>query len=270
MKFQKWFLAVFIFAASFGLPPRAAPQEKPAPRQATVPAADEKPPAQSPGIVEGTLSKSASEPGYLDAQQVKEWLEQVRFAEFRLNDLLTDLHPERWKMPDAARNSFGQTLATLRAQVEALKIRRAQFAARPDSMYTGYETYATLGAILPRLEGVARSVSQAGNPSFGAQFSQAADRLFDLQQTLGSYLGLLLRNQDAILQALENNLAGCQKDLGQAMRDRTERPKWMKNSPPVRPQRRGSRRGTTSPARSAEQQSGEKKPAATSPPKKNP
>lgn len=237
-----------------------AGQQQTAPAPAEAPAAEQV--HSSPGIVEGMLAKSSSQSGYLDAQQVKALTDQMRFADYRISDLLTDVHPERWKMSGTARGSFGQTLETLRGQMEALKSWRTQFAARPASMYAAYETYATMGAVLPRLEGVGRTVSQADNASFGAQFSQAADRLFDLQQKLGAYLGFLLHNQDTIQRALENNLASCQNDLGHAMHGQTERYKWKRNSAPVRARR------TTSQPPAKIPRAGEEENKAT--PDKNP
>lgn len=242
MQSAKWLIGVFLFSAGFSLPVCAAQHEQSvsahaAPGQAQS-AQGEFPPATAVGMVEGMLAQSSDEAGYLDAPQVKAMAEQMKFAEYRINDLLTDLHPERWKkMSDAAQSSFRQTIGTLRTQLEALKERRTRFAERPESMYAGYETYATIGTILPRLEGVAATVSQADNASFGAQFSRVADQLFDLQQKLGPYIGFLLQHHDSILLALESNLAGCQNDLGRAMQGQTKRPKNIRNSAPVRPRR---------------------------------
>lgn len=262
MNWPKVSVGVVFLAGAMGLPLLAAQQERPVPPPVTPPASSATP-APSPGIIEGMLAKSPSQSGYLDAQQVKSLMDQVRFAEYRINDLLTDVHPERWKkMPESAQNSFQQTLATLKAQMQALKGWRQQFTARPGSMYAAFETYATIDAVLPRLEGVGRTVSQADNSSFGVQFSQAADRLFNLQQKLSSYLEFLLQNQDMVQQALENNLAGCQNDLGHAMRGQTERYKWKRNSAPVRAHR------TT--VRSSEKQRRTSEEEKKTPPEKKP
>lgn len=241
MKSAKWLAGAFICSAGFGLPVCAAPQEKSvpartAPAQAQ-PSQEASPPAPAAGMVERMLAQSSDAAGSLDAPQVKAMAEQMKFAEYRINDLLTDLHPERWKMSDAARGSFRQTIGALQTQMEALRGWRTRFAERPENMYAGYETYATIGTLVPRLEGVAATVSQADNPSFGAQFSRVADQLFDMQQKLGPYIGFLLEHHDAILQALENNLAGCQNDLGRAMQGQPRRPKNIRNSAPVRPRR---------------------------------
>jgi len=80
---------------------------------------------------------------------------------------------------------------------------------------------------------------QHENASLGAQFSQAGNQLFDLQQSLQPYLTFLLRNQDQILLATQTNLAACQNELGYAMRTRVEPAKPMKN---VNPEFKGKRR----------------------------
>ncbi len=246
-------------------PPAHAQQDNtvPAPEQIRIPAVPQ--PVQSPGIVAGMLAKS-SESGYMEPDQVKALLDQERFVEFRINDLMTDLHPDRLKMSDTARISFSQTVATMRSQMEVLKGWRKEFLARPESMGAGFRVYATIGAILPRLEGVARTISQVDNPSFGAQFDDAAGRLFDVQQKLAPYIGFLLQNHDSILQALEGNLAGCQTDLGHALKGQGERPKWMKNSAPARARRTRVKPDSSTTGKGAEP---EKKPE-TNPPPKNP
>ena len=235
-------VAVGLFAVWLCLPAGAAQQGDPVPIQ-SIPTEAKKSQAEghaaeSVVIVEEMLAKSSNEPGYLDPRQVKEAVDQIRFAEYRIQDLLTDLKPERWKMSEEARNSFGQTIAALKTQLDALKAWRTQFSERPASIYAGYETYATIGTILPRLEGVAQTVTQADSAGFGAQFSQASGRLFDMQQAIGPYIGFLLQSHDSIQQALESNLASCQDDLGRAMRGQSERPQRMKNSPAIRPKPR--------------------------------
>jgi hypothetical protein len=199
--------------------------------------------------------------GYLEPAQVKELLRKVWLAEYRINDLLTEVHPERWKLAAVARDSFRQTLETLRAQMAALEGWRGQLNGRPDNAYLAYATHAAMGAVLPRLDAVARSITQHENPSLGAQFSQADNQLFDLQQGLGLYLGALLRYQDQVLQATQGNLAACQNDLGYALRGRAAAAKPMKNVlPNFRGRGRSSQRGaaastgktqTTPPAQSA-------------------
>jgi hypothetical protein len=194
-----------------------------------------KPPA--PAATPQTETVGAAQPaqaapggdGYLAPAQVKELLHKVWLAEYRINDLLTEVHPERWKLSEAARSSFQQTFETLRAQLAVLDGWRTQLDARPESMYLGYMTYATMDAVLPRLDGVARSIAQHENASLGAQFSQAGNQLFDLQQTFGLYLGTLLRNQDQVLQAMQNNLGACQNELGYALRGRAVTAKPVKN-----------------------------------------
>jgi len=196
----------------------------------------------TPEIQEETIAPSPAPPpatqtappeeGFLERPQVEELLHRLWLAEYRINDLFSEVHPERWRMPEAARGSFRDSFEALRQQMEALAAWREQFAARPESMYLGFMTYASIGAILPRLEGVTRVITQRENTSLGAQFSHAENQLFDLQQALQPYLAYLVRNQDQILSAAEANLAGCERRLGAALRGQSEPAKVLKNIVP--------------------------------------
>jgi hypothetical protein len=166
----------------------------------------------------------------MEPAQVKALAHKVWLAEFRINDLLTQVHPEKWKVSNITRNSFNQTLENLRKALEGMEEWRAQFEKRPDSMYFGFQTYAAMNAALPRLDGVARAASQFENPSLGAQYSQAGNQLFDLQQALQPYVAYLLRNPDQSLYVSQTNLAGCQNELGKALRGQGEPAKPLKNT----------------------------------------
>jgi len=170
-----------------------------------------------------------NEPGRMEPPQVKALLHKIWLAEYRINDLLDQVRPEKWKLPEEAGSSFNRTLQTLRAQLGALEDWRGQFDKRPDSIYLGYETYATVNAVLPRLDGVAYSVSQYENASLGAQYSQAENQLFDLQPALEPYLTFLMRNQYQLFLALQTNLGSCQNELGYAMRNQVQPAMPMKN-----------------------------------------
>ncbi len=167
--------------------------------------------------------------GFMEPAQVKDLLHRLWLAEYRINDLLTEVHPDQWKLPETARGSFLDTFDALRKQMAALESWRGQLDTRPDSMYLGYMTHASIDAILPRLDAVTQIVTKHENASLGAQFSQAGNVLFDLQQRLQPYLVYLLRNQDQLLYATENNLASCQNQLGLAKRSETPRATPMKN-----------------------------------------
>jgi hypothetical protein len=189
--------------------------------------------------------------GFMEAAQVKELLHRMWMAAYRINDLFTEVHPERWNMPEGARASFQDSYGALRQQMEALEAWRTQFDQRPDSMYLGYMTHASIDAILPRLDGVTRIIAQRENASLGAQFSQAGNQLFDLQQALQPYLVYLLRNQDQVLYAAQSNLAACESRLGAALRGQSPPAKVMKN---IVPEFKGRRvRKPAPPAGSPEQ-----------------
>lgn len=181
---------------------------------------------------------ASADAGYLEPAQLKALLRKIWLAEYRINDLLSQVQPERWKLPDEARNSVNRTLETLRAELRTLEDWRGQFEKRPDNVYLGFESHVAIDAALPHLDFVARSVSQHENPSLGSQYSQASAQLLDLHRTLGAYLGFLLSNQDQIVSALEGNLASCQNTLGYALRGSAGPAKPMRNAPAIRPERR--------------------------------
>jgi len=208
------------------------------------PAKDQTPPKQAAGAQAGSVpltetipapqpaqtSMPVNDPGFMEAGQVQALAHKIWMAEYRITDLLTQVHPEKWKVSNITRNSFYQTLDNLQKGLEGLEEWRAQFEKRPDSTYFGFQTYAGMNAALPRLDGVARAASQFENPSLGAQYSQAGNQLFDLQQALQPYLAYLLRNQDQILYAAQTNLAGCQNTLGSALRGQAAPAKPLKNT----------------------------------------
>lgn len=208
-----------------------APAPSPAPQSETVGTPQLLPPAQVP---------VAAGPGYMEPAQVQALLHQVWLAMFRTNDLLSDLQPERWKMDEAAGESFNQRLETLRAELDRLEQWRSQFEKRTESMYLGYETYAAMVAVLPRLEGVAQAVARHENSSLAAQYSEVENQFFDSQQAIEPYLRYLLRNQDQLLLANENDLAACQNQLSYAMHAAVAPAKPMKNEHFIRPAHRHS------------------------------
>jgi hypothetical protein len=166
----------------------------------------------------------------MEPAQAKALAHKIWLVEFRIHDLLTDVHPEKWKTSNQTRSSFNATMENLHRALEGLEDWRARFEKRPDSMYFGFQVYAAVNAALPRLDGVSHAVSQFENASFGAEISQARNQLFDLQQTLEPYVAYLLRSPDQALYTAQTNLAGCQADLGQARRGQVEPAIPLKNT----------------------------------------
>lgn len=236
-------LILWVCADNIQAAPKARPSPQPASQNPSTPTPLPDVPTQKIDVPPASQAQPATDikqTGSLPAADVKALLAKVRSSEYRINDLLTDVHPDRWKLSDVTLESFNQTLKTLRAQVEALGEWRAQFEKRTDSLYLGFQTYASINSVLPRLDGVARSIGEHETPGYAAQFSRAGNQLFDLQQTIGGYVGSLLHNQDQLLLGFENNMAACQQNLSVAMRGKATRAKRMKNARPVRPQRRSS------------------------------
>jgi len=204
---------------------RTPPQQATGAQTESVPETEVIPPPQS-----AQPPQPVNAPGFMEPAQVKALAHQIWIAEFRVNDLLTQLHPEKWKVSNITRNSFNQTLENLHRALQGLEEWRAQFEKRPDSTYFGFQTYAAINAALPRLDGVARAASQFENPSLGAQYSQASNHLFDLQQALQPYIAYLLRNPDQLLYVAQTNLAGCQNELGNALRGQSGPATPLKNT----------------------------------------
>jgi len=241
---------VFLLVLGCGLGTRAAPQNPP---EAQPPVPAPLPQTEVIGVAPQNAPPQAgeSEAGSKDAAQVAALLHKAWLAAFRVNDLLTDLRPERWKLDEASSKSFGQTLEALRAQLGSVETSRSQFEKRADSVYLGYETYVALGAVLPRLDGVARAIAAHENTSLAAQYLQAQNQLFDAQQSLEPYLRNLLRNQDQLLLASQTNLAACENQLSYAMRASVKPATPMPNVLPAWPKRHSARRAAV-PARAAQ------------------
>lgn len=219
----------------------AAPGQSAAQKQAPASPTPETQQVAAPNTSQTSARVDTAGAGGIDPAEVKALAHKIWLAEYRVNDLLSAARPERWKMSDAARDSFQKSRATLQDGLRTLEDWRSQFEKRTDRMYLGYETYGAITTVLPSLDSVGRSISEYENPSFGAQYGQAAKQLWELQRSLGAFLGLLLRNQDQVLQALENNIAGCQTTLTYAMRPKVSPAKALGNAPAIRPERRRSR-----------------------------
>ena len=211
-----------------------------------------------PGQTPAVPSAQQGTTGFLEPTQVKVLTHKIWLAQYRLNDLLSQVHPEKWKIPPATRQSFDQSLDSLRKSIAAEEDWRSQFDARPDSLYLGFQTYMAIGAVLPRVDGVARSVSQYENPSFGGQYSQAANQLFDLQQLIEPHLAYLLKNQDNAMLIIQTNLASCQNELNFAEHNKEGHATPMKN---IVPEFKGRKRN----AHAAPAASGAKTGDATNP-----
>src|SRR5712692_135280 len=163
------YLVALLLLIGCAFPSWQAPPASPSPQQKP-PAAAPSPPPQTEVVAPSQTpppgeSTAPVEAGYLQPAEVKSSLHSLWLVLFRINDLLGEVHAEGWKMPEVAASSFEQTLETLRTELSQLQEYQKQFEERPDSMYLGYETYAAIDAVLPRLEGVAQAIAKHENPS---------------------------------------------------------------------------------------------------------
>jgi len=169
-------------------------------------------------------STSTELAGSITPEQVKTLMQQVYVATFRLGDLMTLVHAERWKVPEPVRDSFKQDLATMRKHLEALEAARSQFLDQPDSPYLGYEVYVAIPPVVSDLSRIAQSVSQFENPGLASQVGQPGKWLRDAGQTLQSYLDTMLSRDQQVVRSYQTDLVACQNTLNYAMRSRAAEP----------------------------------------------
>jgi hypothetical protein len=222
-------LLAFALAASAHGFQAQEPAKPPAATPQAVPTATASPAGQGTQTPAQAPAAAKTEAGYMEPAQVKALLHKIWLVEYRTNDLLTDLHPEKLKISDDARHSFNEALDNLRKALTSQEDWRGRFEQRSDSLYLGYQTFMSMAAVQPRLDAVAHAVSQYENKSLGLQYTQAENQFFDLQQALEPPLESMLQNQDQLLLAAQANLASCQNQLGFAMRPRTAPAVPMKN-----------------------------------------
>src|SRR5262244_3469909 len=79
------------------------------------PAQDALQPAAPPAAEQSPAPQSAVS---WKQEEVQSLLQKIYMAAFRVTDLLTLLQPGNWKMEDAERQSFGQSLDALREQLK--------------------------------------------------------------------------------------------------------------------------------------------------------
>ena len=263
------FLALFVAVCPLSALAQSSPRKTSLPPHPNEPASQEVQtetivaPGQTPAIP----SSQAGATGYMEPAQVKALAHKIWLAQYRLNDLLAQVHPEKWKMSPTVKQSFDQSLESLHKSLAAEEDWRSQFEARPDSLYLGFQTYMAISAVLPRVEGVAHSVTQYENASFGGQYSQAANQLFDLQQSIEPHLAYLLKNQDNVMLIAQTNLASCQNELNFAEHDKEGHAIPMKNIAPVF---QGRRRTAHATAAAGDAKPAEAKGAAAGKPVTNP
>jgi hypothetical protein len=229
------FLALFIVVCPLAVFAQTSTHKAQLPPHPNAPASQEVETEKivAPGQTAAVPSARTSTTGFMEPAQVKALMHKIWLAQYRLSDLLTQVHAEKWKMPPGTRQSFEQSLDSLHKVLAAEEDWRSQYDGRPDSLYLGFQTYLAISAVLPRVDGVARSVSQYANASFGAQYSQAANQLYDLQQMMQPHLLFLLKNQDDFLLVAQTNLASCQNELNFAEHNKEGKATPMKNIAPV-------------------------------------
>ena len=177
------------------------------------------------------------EVGSMTPEQVKSLLHRIYVAAFRLNDLLTQVQPGRWKVPEPVRDHFNLSVARLRSDLKTLEASQTEFAEQTDSTYAGYQTYEAIPAVLSDLKVVHRDINLFEDRNIAGLFDQPAQWLDESQQALKTYLDFMLRNRNQVVRTYEANLASCQNTLNYAMRSQSAPARPMEPVRFVRPLR---------------------------------
>src|SRR5271157_51498 len=202
-----------------------------------------------------------NETGTLQPAEVKQLLYKAYVAGFRFRDLLSVLEPARWKIDAATLQSFDGTLAAVRRDLTDFEGWRAQFELQPANFFLGYKTYTAMSTALPAMDELADDVSRNQSVAAGIQFQRANEEFMGARKSLDGYLSFLLRNQQQLRAAMENDLAGCQNTLNYAMRGKTGPVTNMANINPVFRGHAGHPRTTPNP----NQPEDRNKPVSTAP-----
>jgi hypothetical protein len=108
-----------------------------------------------------------------------------------LNDLLGVIAPENWKMEDAARQPFNETLAKARAEAKAVFDASTSLLEHPDDLAAGEGTYDAVQEVLPLIDAVAETVTQFQGASWGQQFRDSRRVFQSRLQPLEAYVSAL-------------------------------------------------------------------------------
>src|SRR2546428_14016703 len=124
-------IAIFLLISGGGLGARPAlpPQEPPAAQEPAKPSPPPAPETEQVQEPQPSPPQPVTQPGVagsMEPAQVKELLHRVWLAEYRVNDLLTDLHPQRWEVLPEAGGEINKNLQKLPHEMAAPEHRRRQ------------------------------------------------------------------------------------------------------------------------------------------------
>lgn len=161
---------------------------------------------------------TVEEAGYLLPDQVKPLLHRLYVATFRINDLLSQVHPGRWKVPEPVRDYFNLRVAAFQRDAKTLEAARSQFAEETDDPYLGYRVYEAIPAVVSDLKSAEAEVGEFAGAKATAPFEQPGQWIEQSRAALGTYVDFLMRNRSQVIHTYEANLASCQNTLNYALR----------------------------------------------------
>jgi hypothetical protein len=186
-----------------------------------------------PSAAQPPLTVAAPEKSPLNNEQLKTLLYQAYVPAFRLKDLLSQEHPDAWKIPAAERTLYNDSAQALEKRLADLASWRDQLEAHPESLDAAFETYAALGKISEPAGIVGHMVGQYGDPKDGSEYAEKARQVAEFRDQIEPYVGYLLRRHDEAIGTVERNFVRCETELTSVMRPTTVAAEPMKNVLPV-------------------------------------
>jgi len=186
-----------------------------------------------PSAAQAPITVAAPEKSPLNNDQLKTLLYKAYVPAFRLKDLLSQEHPDTWKIPAAERTLYNDSAQALQKRLADLASWRDQLEAHPESLDAAFETYAALGKVSEPAGIVGHMVSQYGDAKNGSEYVEKARQVEEFRDQIEPYVGYLLRRHDEAIGTVERNFDRCETELTSVMRSTTMAAEPMKNVLPV-------------------------------------
>jgi hypothetical protein len=195
----------------------------------------------------------------LTSAQVKAVLYQIYTSIYRVRDLLTQEHPDRWKASLPERAAANQTRASVLSEARELEKWREMFSEYPDNMYYAFQLYRSVQELAQPLQAFSLGVDRYESATLASDYSRRAG---DLQASLSDlipYINFFLQHESHSIDLYQSDLATCQNRLSYAMHGFIHPAIPMKNIVPDFKGRRAPRKKAKTAAHSSSRQPGKKK-----------
>ncbi len=118
------------------------------------------------GWPQTTAEAASSRPPSGESAPVKDVLLKIFLSSARVQDLLSQTHPENLKMSAENLSAYQQAAQSLQEQLQTLEKWRYQLLYHPESAAAGKNTLDSLAAVIPTIRSIATMVGQQEGPPF--------------------------------------------------------------------------------------------------------